>query len=100
MAGTEVTTRQMLKTAQSIEDIIGQYNNSVNKMYQLGTEIDGMWDGDASSKFMAALNQDRSRFDALSRMFTVYADNLRQDAGVYAKAESDALDVLSSNKIR
>jgi WXG100 family type VII secretion target len=100
MPGTEVITGQMMDVAKNVEDVIGRYNQSVNKMYQIGGEIDAMWDGDASEKFMATLGSDRERFDALTKMLTAYVDTLRQDVGIYEKAESDVLNVLNTNKIR
>lgn len=100
MAGTEVLTGRMMEVAKNVEEIIGRYNTSINKMYQIGGEIDAMWDGAASDKFMATLGNDRDRFNALTKMLTAYVETLRQDAAIYAKAESDALDILNTNKIR
>jgi WXG100 family type VII secretion target len=100
MAGTEVLTGRMLEVAKSVEDIIGRYNTSVNKMYQIGGEIDAMWEGEANRKFMATLGNDRQRFDALTKMLTSYVEVLRQDAAIYARAENDVLGVLNTNTIR
>lgn len=100
MAGTEVLTGQMQQVAKNVEDLIGRYNISVNKMYQIGSEIDAMWDGDASNKFMTTLGNDRERFNALTKMLSMYVEVLRQDANIYAKAEADALNILNTNKIR
>lgn len=97
---TEVLTGRLLEVARNLEDIIGRYNTSVNKMYQIGGELDAMWDGPASDKFMATLGNDRERFNALTKMLTAYVETLRQEAYIYAKAESDALDVVNTNKIR
>lgn len=100
MAGTDVLTRKMLDVAKNVEDVIGRYRTSVEKMYQIGGEIDGMWDGEASNKFMTTLGNDRERFNALTKMLASYVDILRQDVNIYAKAESDALNILNTNKIR
>ncbi|HQK34913.1 MAG TPA: WXG100 family type VII secretion target [Spirochaetales bacterium] len=100
MAGTEVLTGRMLEIAKRVEDIVGRYNNSVSKLYQIGGEIDAMWDGEAGNKFMATLGSDRERFNALTKMLTMYVETLRQDAAIYAKAESDALNILSTNKAK
>lgn len=100
MAGTEVLTGRMLEVAKNVEELIGRYNQSVNKMYQIGGEIDGMWDGEAGNKFMSTLGNDRDRFNALTKMMTSYVEILRQDAAIYAKAESDALNVLNTKKLR
>ena len=45
MAGTEVLTGRLIDVAKNLEDIIGRYNTTVNKVYQIGEEIDAMWDG-------------------------------------------------------
>jgi WXG100 family type VII secretion target len=100
MAGTEVSTGRLLKVAEEVEKITSNYKASVNKMYEIGDEIDLMWDGDASRKFKATLGNDRQRFDALTKMLTAYVETLRQEAAIYAKAESDVADALSTNKIR
>ena len=98
MAGTEVLTSRMNEVAKSVEDIIARYNTSVNKVYQIGGEIDAMWEGEANKKFMATLGNDRQRFDALTRMLTEYVETLRQSAITYAKAESDVLNALNTKK--
>ena len=100
MAGTEVLTGRLLEVSKNVEELVGRYNQSVNKVYQIGGEIDGMWEGEASRKFMTILGNDRERFNALTKMLTAYVETLRQDAAIYAKAENDALNVLNTNKIR
>ena len=100
MAGTEVITSKMTEVAKNVEDIVGRYNTSVDKMYQTGSEIDAMWDGEASQKFVATFGKDRERFNALTKMLSSYVETLRQDASIYVKAESDVLNVLNTNKIR
>ena len=100
MAGTEVITARMTEVAKNVEDIVGRYNASVSKMYQIGGEIDAMWDGEAGDKFSATLGSDRERFNALTKMLTAYVDTLRQDAAIYVKAESDVLGVLNTNTLR
>jgi WXG100 family type VII secretion target len=100
MAGTEVLTGKMREVAQSVEDIVGRYNTSVEKTYQIGGEIDAMWEGDANQKFMNIMSDDREKFNAMTKMLTEYVNALRQDADIYEKAENDVLDVLNANKIR
>jgi WXG100 family type VII secretion target len=90
----------LIDVAKNLEDIIGRYNTTVNKVYQIGGEIDAMWDGPASNKFVSILGNDRERFNALAKMLNAYVETLRRDAAIYAKAESDALDILNTNKIR
>lgn len=90
----------MADAATKVEEIIGRYNASVNKLFENGNEIDAMWEGDANKKFASLLGNDRERFDAFTRMLLSFAEVLRRNAAIYSKAESDVLDLLNSNKAR
>lgn len=98
MAGTEVLTSRLLEVAKALEDIIARYNQSVNKMYTIGGEIDNMWDGEAGDKFMTKMGNDRERFDALTKLLQQYVEVLRQDAAIYDKAEAEVLNIISTKK--
>ena len=100
MAGTEVLTRQMLDVGVKVEDILKYYETSVNKMYQIGSEIDVMWDGNANEKFMATMKNDRVKFVSLKDLVTKYVEVLRQNVETYHKAEDEAVSVVTTNKYR
>ena len=97
MAGTEVITGQVLDVAKKVEEIVGNYNRSVNKVYQIGAEIDAMWDGEASQKFQQILGNDRTRFDAMATLLTEYANVLRQDMDIYVRTENEVKDTINAN---
>jgi len=97
---TEVTTGKLTQVADRLSDYISQYNSAVDKFYNCGAEIDTMWDGEASQKFMSTLTNDRERFNALTKMLQSYVDVLNQDANTYSRAEADVLNVLNTNTIR
>ena len=99
-AGTEVLTGTLLEVATSVEELIGRYRQSVNRVYAIGHELDGMWDGLASDKFSAQMGADRERFDAMAKLLESYVAVLRHNAGLYKKAESDVLTVLGTNTVR
>ncbi len=100
MASTEVITSKMSEVSNRVEDIITKYNTSVSKIYEIGSQIDSMWDGEASNKFVSVLGNDRERFNAMTTMLSKYVEVLRQDVSIYQKAESDVLNVLNTNKVR
>ena len=100
MAGTEVITGRMLDVAKDVEEIIVRYRASVDKVYQIGDEIDAMWDGEASQKFKQILGNDRERFNAMAKLLTEYTGVLREDAKIYAETEGKAVDILNANKVR
>ena len=96
MAGTEVLTGSLMDVAAGVEELIGRYRNSINKFYATGQELDAMWNGLASDKFAAKMNNDRERFDAMAQLLESYVSVLRHNASVYVKAESDVLNVLNT----
>lgn len=100
MAGTEVTTGKLHEVARNMEDLIARYNQSVERVYQIGGEIDGMWEGEAANKFRAIMGNDREKFNEMNRIVNAYIETLRRNAAVYEKSESDALNILSVNKRR
>jgi WXG100 family type VII secretion target len=93
--GTEITSSgQMSNVAKSVEDINARYDQSVSKLYDLGAQVDSMWEGDASKTFKAQFDDDRERFMALNKMLTQYVETLRQDIATYHKAEEDAIEAV------
>ena len=96
MAGTEVLTGSLIDVAAGVEELIGRYRHSVNKFYSIGQELDSMWDGQAGSKFIAQMGNDRERFDAMAKLLESYVSVLRNNAGIYTKAEGDVLSLINA----
>jgi len=96
MAGTEVLTGNMLDIAAGLDDLIGRYRQSINRIFIIGQELDSMWDGNASSKFASQMGNDREHFDAMAKLLESYVSVLRHNAGIYLKAESDVLDIMTT----
>jgi len=102
MAGqsTEVTTGKLTQAANTLTDLIGRYIAAVDRLYNCGAELDTMWEGEASRKFMFTLANDRERFNALRDILQRYVEVLNADASAYAQAESEVMNVLSAHAIR
>lgn len=102
MAGTTkiTSTAQMEAVATRVEEGISRYNQSISKLYQIGGELDAMWDGEANDKFRIKFESDRERFNALTKMLTTYVEVLRQTVATYVNAESEAVNVVVTNSIR
>lgn len=96
--GTELTTVKMREVVNNLTDQVKSYNTAVTKLYEIGEEIDAMWEGEASQKFKANLGNDRERFNALTTMLNRYIEVLNQDIQTYSQAESEALQIIASNR--
>lgn len=101
MSMTKISsTSRMEQVATDLEDIINRYNAAVNSLYSLGSELDGMWDGDAADKFQAIMGQDREKFNALVPFFQKYIEALRTAIAAYEDAERRSLEAISTNSVR
>ncbi|MHC1734648.1 MAG: hypothetical protein AB9921_03160 [Erysipelotrichaceae bacterium] len=100
MATTDVSTSSLTAVAKNVNELVLKYNKSVERIYEIGSEIDAMWDGDANKKFIATLGADRERFNAMSVLLSRYTEVLNETAQVYAKAESEVLEIVTTNKVR
>ena len=90
-------TGSLMDIASGMDDLIGRYRHSINRIYMIGQELDSMWDGNASSKFAVQMGNDRERFDAMAKLLESYASVLRQNANIYLTAESDVLAVMHTH---
>ncbi len=100
MAATEVLTGSLMEAAAGVEELTGRYRQSVSRFMSIGQELDSMWDGLSSEKFIATIAVDQERFEAMARLLDSYVAVLRQDAAIYARAENDVLNVLNTNTVR
>jgi WXG100 family type VII secretion target len=96
----KVNTSGMRNAANEIEQQAYDYTQQVAALYQIGQELDGMWDGDANATFKAQLGQDQPRFEALNNVVRQYVETLRSNADSYDRAEDEAVQTLRSNTVR
>lgn len=96
---TIVVTPSVLKDiALGVEELTGRYRQSISKLYNIGGELDGMWEGAANRQFMAQLGSDRERFDAMAKLMESYIGTLRNAAATYVNSESEAVTALNANR--
>ena len=100
MALNRINTQEMRSVANSAEQLAGDYTRQVQALYQVGGELDKMWDGDANTSFNAQLGQDQSRFEELNRVLGLYVQNLRENADAYDRSEADAVQTLQTKIVR
>ena len=90
-------TGSLMDIASSMDELIGRYRHSINRIYMVGQELDSMWDGNASSKFAVQMGHDRERFDAMAKLLESYASVLRHNVNIYLTAENDVLAVMRTH---
>lgn len=100
MATTTVSTGSLQNVAKNVAEQVVKYNKSVERIYEIGVELDAMWDGDANKKFISVIGNDRERFNAMSKLLMQYIDALNQSAKVYVETENSVKEIMTTNKVR
>ena len=100
MALNRVNTQEMRGVANAVEQLIADYVRQVKALYQAGSELDSMWDGDANDAFNAQLGQDQPRFESMNRVIGQYVQSLRDSADAYDISEADAVQTVTTKHVR
>ena len=100
MALNRINTQEMRGVASDVEQLASDYTRQVQALYQAGSDLDKMWDGDANSTFNAQLGQDQARFESLNKVVGQYVQVLRDNANDYDKSEADAVSTLQAKSVR
>jgi len=96
----KVNTQGMRTAATDIEGMVANYETRVQALYDVGAELDQMWDGDASQTFQTQLGSDRPKFAQLATVVRQYIDNINQSATSYDQNEQAAIGILQGNTHR
>lgn len=87
MAQIEVRPEEMKRISSEINNLIEEYQQSVNRLYQLNAEMDALWDGDANNAFNDSFNNDKPKFMNLINMMNEYNQALTVIANNYEDTE-------------
>ncbi|MEG1185220.1 MAG: WXG100 family type VII secretion target [Eubacterium sp.] len=90
-----VSPQDMLVLASLIENDIDEWDGSVQGVYQLHGEMDGMWDGDANDAFNQIFIEDKSKFDRLKEVMRQYAAVIRVAAEAYIQGEDEIKGIVT-----
>lgn len=92
-----VNPQEMLSTAQKLSDKISEWNQKVNEIYSLQSELDYMWDGNANSVFNNQWADDKVKYESLARLMTEYCEAIANAANLYIEREDEVQGIISSN---
>ena len=100
MALNRIDTKEIRVVAGSVEDLAADYVRQVQALYQSGSELDKMWEGDANAAFNAQLGQDQPRFEAMNKVIGQYVQSLRDSADAYDSSEAEAVQTIGTKHVR
>lgn len=95
MAQILVTPEQMNVVAGNIEEKIQEWQQAVQKIYQLCEEMDVMWDGEANDAFNARFREDEQKFNNLTVLMQEYSSAVRTAASNYMAGEEEVKGIVT-----
>ena len=95
MAQLMVTPEQMNLIATNIEEKIQEWQDAVQKIYQLAEEMDAMWDGTANDSFNTLFSEDSVKFNNLTTLMQEYATAIRTAANNYIEGEEEVKGIVT-----
>ncbi|MCF0113912.1 MAG: WXG100 family type VII secretion target [Erysipelotrichaceae bacterium] len=98
MALTNIQTAKMKMVQDKLTEQIGTYRAQVNKLNELGAQLDPMWEGDSAKKFKAILTEDQQRFEELAKMMQKYVEAIEESIRIYSNAEVEASEIITANR--
>ena len=90
---TMVDGEILLNTAKALEEIAGEYNQSLKALLGYIYELDSMWAGGA--KLTAKIEDAKTHFETMPDILRDYTQALRENVRIYNDAEDEVLSVLN-----
>lgn len=95
---TNVTTEELLKSAELLEEKIGEYRNQYEKMYSEIENLRVSYKGQSSDAFNAKIQEFRSSLEEMNTIINSYISFLRNTSSKYV-ANEEAL-VENANNLK
>lgn len=89
----KVTTETLVRISDDVEQKIGRVQNAFEELESVVQRSSAYWEGMGQSSFYQAYQIRKDDYAKILTSFKEHIVNLRQMAGVYQKAESDAADI-------
>lgn len=84
----EVNISLLKQDAEQIEERIAGLKQGVNKLCDIGTELDAMWEGEAKKIFVTNLARGRNSIDCLLQEAGRISKLLKEAVGIYQNCEN------------
>jgi WXG100 family type VII secretion target len=94
MAKMEITPEMMNSIAKELDQKIEEWKTSVTSVYNLVAELTTEFEGTASERLKARMNEDQPKYNALGQLMTEYRNAIVKAAADYTAADDDAASVI------
>ena len=90
-----VKPEEMNAAATSIEGKIGEWQQSVQRLYTLHQEMYAMWDGTSNDAFNQVFSEDLQKFNQLTVLMREYASAIKTAATNYVTGEEEVQAIVT-----
>ncbi|MGN0692574.1 MAG: WXG100 family type VII secretion target [Oscillospiraceae bacterium] len=92
----QVNPDEMNTQAQALDQIIGDWEDSVREITSLKQELDGMWDGLANDSFNERWENDLNKYNSLSLVMEDYRRAVVDAAKKYEQYEQEIKGIVEN----
>ena len=85
----EVTTESVVKAAETIEGLSGQYEENYTTLYKYATELDKTWTGSDYTSFRTQIEEYQNALKHMKALMDDFAAHCRKSAQSYKTAQED-----------
>lgn len=91
---TVIINDELKKTAGALEDVAGEYAQTLKVLYNHIDELGAMWGEGLNRKFPVSFEIERPILENMAAILSDYAQALRDNARIYDGAERDVTDIF------
>lgn len=93
----QVEPEMLRNAAATLDNLIGQWAEAVQKITQLKEALDGMWDGLANDQFNARWEEDLNRYARLQVVLEAFRRAIQEAAEKYEAYEQEIANIVKDN---
>lgn len=93
----KVNPEEMNNQAGTLDNLIGNWSDSVNEITSLKQELDAMWDGLANDTFNARWEQDLHKYNSLQVTLDNYRRTILKAVAQYEAYETEIAAIVKDN---
>lgn len=85
----------MSNVANNLESYMAEWHSKYDELYAVHSEIDAMWDGEASDEFNRRfVDEDKPKYEQLYSSMEAILTTLRTAIEKYSQMEQDILNIM------
>ncbi len=93
----KVDPEAMTQQANTLDNLTGQWSDSIREITGLKQELDAMWDGLANDQFNARWEEDLNKYNSLTVVLESYRRTIEEAVKKYEEYEQEIAGIVREN---